>query len=120
MCGDGSSSFPPCFKCFWPFDPPFRGDAQRALPQGASPIIWENHTPVHTRLLRLTHRASGSEIWNAPITKTLRRLAKVRDAPVHAVLSSANLSGKIDEPARGSLEQGLSIIYAAIYFCMFT
>eukprot|EP00983_Pelagomonas_calceolata_P108489 1159464-Pelagomonas_calceolata.AAC.5 len=74
---------------FWR-SPPFRGDAQMALSKGASPFVWENHTPVHMRPLRLTHSTSGSEFWNAPITKTIRRLAKVRDAPVHTVLSSAN------------------------------
>eukprot|EP00983_Pelagomonas_calceolata_P035024 1095268-Pelagomonas_calceolata.AAC.4 len=59
-------------KLFWR-SPPFRGDTRRALPQGASPIVWGSHTRVHTRPLRLTHSTSGSEIWNAP--KTFRRLA---------------------------------------------
>eukprot|EP00983_Pelagomonas_calceolata_P022635 712500-Pelagomonas_calceolata.AAC.3 len=69
--------------------PPFRGDAQRALPQEASPMVDEFHTPVYMRPLRLTHGTLGSRNQNASITKLFKKLAKVRDTPVHAVLSSA-------------------------------
>eukprot|EP00983_Pelagomonas_calceolata_P056905 1144845-Pelagomonas_calceolata.AAC.2 len=45
---------------------PFRGGARRALPQGASPMVWEFPTSTHTRPLWPTHTTSGSEIWDAP------------------------------------------------------
>eukprot|EP00983_Pelagomonas_calceolata_P082255 1155864-Pelagomonas_calceolata.AAC.1 len=66
-------------------EPPFRGNAHR----GASPMVYEFHTPFHTRPLRLTHGTSGSKNQNATITQLVRKNATVRDTPVHVVLSSA-------------------------------
>eukprot|EP00983_Pelagomonas_calceolata_P059109 1145787-Pelagomonas_calceolata.AAC.2 len=69
--------------------PPFRGDARRALPQGASPMVWEFHTSAHTRPLWPTYTTSGSEIWNAPTKKLFRKPFKVWKAPGQAPMSNA-------------------------------
>eukprot|EP00983_Pelagomonas_calceolata_P126873 1161346-Pelagomonas_calceolata.AAC.12 len=64
---------------------PFGVDAQRALPQGASPIVYWIHLSGQTNPLSLTHTTSGTEIWDA-WTIPVRKHAKVLDAPVHAKL----------------------------------
>eukprot|EP00983_Pelagomonas_calceolata_P034499 1081402-Pelagomonas_calceolata.AAC.3 len=59
--------------------------------------------------------ASAHRSHCGPLTppQALGRPGKIREAPVHAVLNSGQLSAKIDEPARGSLKQESSIFYAA-------
>eukprot|EP00983_Pelagomonas_calceolata_P059102 1145785-Pelagomonas_calceolata.AAC.2 len=44
--------------------PPLRGDALRALAQGANTVVCQLHTFAHTRPLWPAHSTSGSEIWN--------------------------------------------------------
>eukprot|EP00983_Pelagomonas_calceolata_P078631 1154322-Pelagomonas_calceolata.AAC.2 len=52
-------------------------------------MAWEIHTSAHRRPLWPTHTTSGSEIQNAPVTKTFRKPPKVLKAPVHASQSNA-------------------------------
>eukprot|EP00983_Pelagomonas_calceolata_P039318 1137141-Pelagomonas_calceolata.AAC.4 len=97
---------------FWR-SPLFRGGPKGVAASGGKSYRLGNPQSCSQKPLWPTHTTSGSEVCNASITKTFRRPGKVRESPVHAVLSSAQLFNKIDEPDRGSLKQESSIFYAA-------
>eukprot|EP00983_Pelagomonas_calceolata_P029571 926525-Pelagomonas_calceolata.AAC.4 len=57
--------------------PFFRSDTGRALPQGASPMVWAFYTFAHTRPLWPTQTTSGSEVWKYPTNVFVRKPFKV-------------------------------------------
>eukprot|EP00983_Pelagomonas_calceolata_P025369 796022-Pelagomonas_calceolata.AAC.3 len=75
-------------------NPPWRGNARRALPRGASPMVWEIPTSAHTRPLWPTHSTTGSGIWNLTLKLFYRKASRFWEPPVHAEPSSAHCSKK--------------------------